>query len=358
MIGYYAHQQGSGHCNYAQIFSDEFQRDLHIFSSYPFKFSEGSNIVFLENEDPDGTSKKGNQSSPPDYLHYSPVGQKSIQQRSLKLLSHLVEASCDLLIVDVSAEIAALSRAASIPYAYVKLPGNRNDPGHLQAFQGAAFLLAYYPQEFEHPEVPDWVKKKTIYLDFISRIKVTAENKINQEHFIQKIVIMSGNGGNAELERAIEKVALRFPKAQIQLLGKFAVNSRIPNVHSLGFVNNVQDYLQKADLIIANCGLNTISEIIHLNKPYLAIPEARPFSEQDEMCKILARLGYAINLKDLSILSDKEILNTRNFARVGHTNQKLKDFKSLLNKNFHNLVQLPSLFREVQENKAVHEFSV
>jgi len=167
MIGYYAHHHGSGHLTSANYVATKLKGKLKIFSS--LENTKNEDISFLlPSEDPDGTAFHNPAVVLPSYLHYSPVGQQSIYERSLLLLNYLRTFAIQLMIIDVSVEIAALCRSSSVPYAYVRLPGNRNDKPHLDAFKGAIILLAYFPEALESSNTPNWVKEKTIYTGFLS----------------------------------------------------------------------------------------------------------------------------------------------------------------------------------------------
>src|SRR5699024_11918045 len=95
----------------------------------------------------------------PASLHYSPVGNSDIQQRSHKILDTIYQRRIDLMIVDVSVEVAMLCRAASVPYLYVRLPGIRDDEPHLNAFARALALLAPYPRPLQSAMTLDWLAK-------------------------------------------------------------------------------------------------------------------------------------------------------------------------------------------------------
>jgi len=304
MLGYYAHHHGNGHSNYAQIFARIFNQKAVIFTSSNFKFDQKLKIEKLATEDPDGTGTSQKHIAPPAYLHYSPVGQNSIQHRSAQLLNRVIREEIKLLIIDVSAEIAALARAASIPYAYVRLPGERNDPAHLQAFQGAVFLLAYFPESFESPNTPTWVKEKTIYLGFFNRFSTTEVKKFSSAHkHVQNVTVLSGKGGNEQLLSCLPKIQKRFSYSEINIYGAEEFPKKNGNINYRNATSNIRDALQKADLVVANCGLNLTSEILETGKPFLSIPEVRPFGEQEYMHAFLRKNKLAI---DIDFIEDNE----------------------------------------------------
>jgi len=350
MIGYYAHQHGSGHCNFAEIFSEVFRDEMVVFTSQTFEFSKNSKIFKLADENPDGSAFTGNQIEPPSYLHYSPVGQQSIKVRSLQLLKHIVELDIHFLIVDVSAEISALCRAASVPYAYVRLPGERNDSAHLEAYKGAVFLLAYFPRNFEMDSTPDWVKKKTIYLGFLSKKNHGCGTR-ELSHRIQQITVISGNGGNKNLQHFIPKLLERFEEAKIKLLGNYENQYSNSRLHYFGFIRQPEKEILGSDLIVANCGLNTVSELTQIPIPYIAIPEDRPFDEQKTIAKLLYRNKLAIDYETILNLSDQEILNYTKMIEHNQGKENLLRFKQLLFENNRALPRIPEFFEKQAQTK-------
>ncbi|WP_143960511.1 glycosyltransferase [Litoribacter populi] len=309
MLGYYAHQHGNGHSNYAQIFAKASGYKIPIFTSGYFKFDPGVKVYHLPQEDPDGTETSQDIIPVPDYLHYSPVGQLSIQQRSAKLLQTVLDEGVKLMIVDLSVEMAALCRAASVPYAYVRLPGNRNDSGHLQAFQGATFLLAYYPKEVDSNEIPTWIKEKTIYLGFFDRFGSDERSTTAFSKEINTVAVISGKGGNENLKANLPKIFERFKDSRIDIYGLGLPNGQHDdNIRLVDYVEGFQQVLKDSDLIIGNCGLNTVSEILGSRKPFLSIAEERPFDEQYNMMKFLVQYDLSVNLMDAYGMTDQEIL--------------------------------------------------
>lgn len=177
-IGYYAHHHGSGHCRQADklaaLLPLELQQQLTVFTSlsadaYRFVTITEAQIVRLSAEDerPDNVlAGRAGQYWQPSSLHYSPVGNTNIQTRSWQILDTIRQRQIDLMIIDVSVEVAMLCRVASVPYLYVRLAGIRDDTPHVNAFTGALGLLAPYPSVLEALMTPDWVRQKRCILIF------------------------------------------------------------------------------------------------------------------------------------------------------------------------------------------------
>jgi len=317
MLAYYAHQHGNGHSNYAQIFARHSDFKMPVFTSSGFRFDPAVDVISMPAEDPDGTEVGSHIIPSPDYLHYSPVGQKSIQARSALFLNEIIKRSISLVIVDLSVEVAALCRSASVPYAYVRLPGKRNDPAHIQAFQGATFLLAYYPAELDGPDIPQWIKDKTIYTGFFSKFDIT---QINSHKHTTVVRVFTGSGGNSNLMKKLPGLVARFQDYPIEVFGTRSGDIRAHNLSYMGIHPDPGAAMQGAAVIVANCGLNLTSEILSLGKSFISIPEERPYEEQYGMHHFLTTSQLAHDVtNDWDI---NELINYRPSNLNRYVNQK------------------------------------
>ncbi len=297
MIGYYAHSHGSGHCNYANILARTFKDDMVVFTSRNHEFYKDTNVVYLPDEDLDGTELSPELFPEPVYLHHAPLHLKKIQIRNFALLKEIIAQGVKLLIVDVSVEIAALARVCSIPYVYVRMFGERSDTPHIGAYQGAAFLIAYYPEELEPDDTPLWVRKKTLYLGFFSRYSHSsltwpaALKTLNLPPDAKVITYMQGFGGNGQSQDCVNQLAEEFPEYHIYVLGAEEVNSPYSKVTYAGFVKDPSVYIKVSDFVAGPCGMTAVAEIADLDARYIAIPEQRPFYEQECLAKRLMELN-------------------------------------------------------------------
>ena len=295
MIGYYAHSHGSGHSNCANIFAKIFGDSLTILTDRTYRFDNPDQVVKLENENSDGTEFIRDDFPEPRALHYAPVNLRKITRRNRAMLDAIVLKNISLLIVDVSVEVAMLARVSSIPYAYVRLQGDRSDLPHLNAFEGASFLLAYYPREMESVNTPAWIVDKTIYLGFLSQFMFDRPVSQRPVEFVPSvrpiIAHISGFGGSRGFD--LTPVVEHF---DIYAIGPGDdAKYHIPGIEHIGIVDDISPYIEHADIIVAACGLNVTAEILSLGKRFLAIPEKRHYGEQVHMAHNLHRLGWAVD---------------------------------------------------------------
>lgn len=216
-IGYYAHHHGSGHCRQADKLAAWLKRLGHdsgiendnlltVFTSasegaYSFRHIAPSQVVRLAPEDEcsdDILPGRAGAYWQPACLHYSPVGSTDIQSRSLTILEQIAARKIQLMIIDLSVEVALLCRTASIPYLYMRLPGERDDLPHVNAFAGAIGLLAAYPQCIEAPQTPEWIHQKTLYLGFLTEPE-PPESKVTRQDFVSELTQYLTQAGAQEV---------------------------------------------------------------------------------------------------------------------------------------------------------------
>ena len=376
-IGYYAHHHGSGHCRQADklaaLLPNDSRDQLTVFTSleintYRFDAIEEQHVVRLHAEDErtdDVLSGRPGEYWKPACLHYSPVGNIDIQKRSHQIIEAIYQRHIDLMIVDVSAEVAMLCRAASVPYLYVRLPGIRDDTAHLSAFAGALALLAPYPQALESAHTPQWVCDKTLYLDFIYSPKNEAlgfdkfmdvltqlradndsDNNItnsastsvstdtqssplgsthNTEYTTPIVTVIKGYGGHEAIDAKLPELRALLPNALIISLGPIAEDKRC-YVDIAAHVEDVIPFIAHSDYLIMACGLNAVAQAYHYDTPLVVVPDERPHQEQAVMAQALIDQKRALSWQKFTAsLADKGELQPISDNDNNHHQKKEKE---------------------------------
>jgi len=346
-LGYYAHHHGSGHCRQidklAALLPTEARQQLTVFTSvtseaYTFAAIDEAQVVRLPAEDEradDVLAGRAGQNWQPASLHYSPVGNSDIQQRSHKILDTIYQRRIDLMIIDVSVEVAMLCRAASVPYLYVRLPGIRDDEPHLNAFAGALALLAPYPRTLESTKTPEWISQKTLYLDFINTQQKNAQT---YQDFIKDLMqlitdkkalslmlndkdkdtptivtVIKGYGGHQAIDAKLPELRQLLPYAFIISLGPIDEDKR-HYVDIAVDVSDVTPFIEHSDYLLMACGLNAVAQACDYATPLVVLPDDRPHQEQEVMAEALIIQGRALNwqqFKDLMIASGTHKLSDK-----------------------------------------------
>lgn len=388
-IGYYAHHHGSGHCRQADklaaLLPPELRQHMTVFTSLPvdsyrFDVLAAAQIVRLHAEDelPDDVlGGRAGEYWQPSSLHYSPVGNKNIQKRSWQLLDAIHQRQVDLMIVDVSVEVAMLCRTVSVPYLYVRLAGERDDAPHLNAFAGALGLLAPYPKALEAAATPDWVRQKTLYLDFlpnkaqslpsfrefINKLMTLSESDATKQQLCSHlsadeaayehdevnsqtnaktsaknniVTVIKGYGGHESIDAKLPKLRQMLPDAIIVSLGPINDEAR-HCVDIAAHVDDVTPFIAYSDLLLMACGLNGIAQAYAYATPLVVLPDERPHREQEVMAEALIEQGRALSwpqfVDQASVLSSQEGASFLAVNNKSFNNESISNEQTALVKN-------------------------
>ena len=109
----------------------------------------------------------------------------------------------------------------------------------------------------------------------------------------------------------------------------------VKHCKTFDFAPSLQEYMQKADLIISHAGLGTSLELLKLNKPFILIPRLAKYKEhyddhQVETCEILHRKYGITYFTDLEQL-DMNVLDSVTAPRP-YDGRKLKEFHKNIEK--------------------------
>ena len=361
-IGYYAHHHGSGHCRQADklaaLLPTHLQQQLIVFTSLPedryhFRMIKEAQIIRLQDEDElaeDVLVGRAGQYWQPSSLHYSPVGNKDIQTRSWQLLDTIKQRQIDLMIIDVSVEVAMLCRVASVPYLYVRLPGERDDIPHIGAFTGSLGILAPYPKALEAAATPNWVRQKTLYLDFLA---TTVSNPLSSAEFLSYlaslapstasffdknatlpfiVTVIKGYGGHQAIDDKLATLREILPSAFIISLGPIDDHAR-QCVDIATEVDEVSPFIAHSDLLVMATGLNSIAQVYQWQTPLVVLPDERPHREQEVMAEALMAQGRALSWEQFLAQTATE-RDLDKFANAAADQQDVQNNQPLAAQNF------------------------
>lgn len=278
-VGYYVHHHGAGHWQRATALAARLRHPCVLLGTAPG--SAPCPVIEL----PDDAGGCGTAPS----LHYAPIDHPGLRQRTARMAAWIAEARPTLMVVDVSVEVAMLSRLCSTPVLYVRLAGRRDDAPHLAAFGAAKALLAPYPPALEAADTPDWVLARTFHAGFL-----TPSAAIPRDG--QDIAVVFGRGGAGGDLAALVAAATAVPERRWLVLGPVSAGTSPvpPNLHLLGWRDDVANILAGAAIVVGGGGDGLLAEVAALGKRFICLPEARPFGEQVVKAERLAELGAAV----------------------------------------------------------------
>lgn len=291
-IGYYVHHHGDGHR----------QRAIQIAIQAPDRFvllgtglegrTAGLDLVDLPDDRPDGvTAFDGRDAAGmrPEALHYAPVDHEGVRRRVARVADWIATKRPSLMIVDVSVEIAMLARLAATPTVYVRLNGRRDDAAHLDAFRGARALLCPFAEALDAPETPAWVRSKTVYVPGLT-------GKASIPAVCGDVVLLVvGKGGAVGDGARIAEAARAHPDVRWQIAGPVSdIPDRPSNLTVLGWSEDVSDEIVAAGVVVGGAGNGLVNAVLAAGRPFICIPEPRPYEEQSTTAARLEAVGAAV----------------------------------------------------------------
>ncbi len=287
-IGYYVHHHGAGHRARAEAIAAAIDWPVVLLGT-----GLGTAGIDLCDDRPLSGSFDGvdETASRPAALHYAPLDHEGVRSRVAQIAQWIATARPALLVVDVSVEVAMLARLASVTTIYVRLNGDRSDVAHLDAFRGATALLAPFHRDLEMASTPLWIRNKSRYLPGIT--PATPDHLADDN----RILVVIGRGGPPGDGPAIAQAARACPNMQWRVIGPVTATADRPaNLDLAGWVNDPAQEIARAGLIIGAAGDGLVSAVLAANRPFLCIPEDRPFNEQLATAHGLGRLNAAVVL--------------------------------------------------------------
>lgn len=288
-IGYYVHHHGAGHIKRARALASAADGRIILLGT-----DVGAEGIDLP-DDRLGTGQFDGLDSAacrPDALHYAPLDHEGIRGRVAAIAKWIEAARPALMVVDVSAEIAMLARLASVPVIYVRLNGDRTDAAHLESFRGASGLLAPFHEALELGTTPQWVKDKTRYFPGITT--ALRPSSLDEEG---SILVVIGQGGATGDSNVLAEAARATPGRHWRVIGPCTVPRHCPsNLQILGWVKDPDVEIAKAALVIGGAGDGLVTAVLACRRPFICIPQLRPFGEQHATAQRLGELGAAVTL--------------------------------------------------------------
>lgn len=288
-IGYYVHHHGDGHRQRALALARALDWPVTLLGTGLAGRTEGMPCIDLPDDRPsDGGFDGADGVERPQALHYAPIDHGGVRDRVARITGWIAEARPLMMIVDVSVEVAMLARLASVPTLYVRLSGRRLDPPHLDAFRGALGLLAPFAEPLDDPETPAELRSKTFYAPGILALPITASPEPDL------IVGIVGKGGGLGDGARWAEAARAMPGRRWRVLGECTPPpSTPPNLEFTGWIDRPEAEIARAGLVVGGAGDGVVGSILAAGRPFVCLPEPRPYAEQVAKAERLAACGAA-----------------------------------------------------------------
>jgi UDP-N-acetylglucosamine--N-acetylmuramyl-(pentapeptide) pyrophosphoryl-undecaprenol N-acetylglucosamine transferase len=282
-VSYYAHHFGTGHLRHAQTVASTEMFDLQVTSTGPRNTNLLPGSLEYVELTPD-VVKHGPQTElpPVDYLHYAPVGEH-IKQRFATLSLAWRRFDPDVIMVDVSVEVALFARLSGYRVAFRRMPGTRTDSAHRQAYSLADAIFGYYPCALEDPAHLAAFGHKSHYLGVPEPRNPASEAQrfLATRGNCSRVVVQTSLASSVPLCEVV-CAAMDSPTWNWEIVGSVDPDGTpMPqNLVVHGVVPDPVPLMRTANLIISSAGHNAVAAAAACRRPVLLIPENRPFDEQ------------------------------------------------------------------------------
>ncbi|AZS38542.1 hypothetical protein CVS47_03200 [Microbacterium lemovicicum] len=283
MIGWYVHHHGFGHATRFLAVRPHLLDAVTVFSSLapPADVPAGTDWVRLPADDtpivrPDGSELSPRAADPTagGALHWAPLGHRGHRSRLAVIAAALEARDIDVMVVDVSAEVATLARLLGTPTVVVTQPGERTDAPHLLAYGLASCVLAPWARGL----LPDPPATTTVFTGGISRF----DGRVSAEREDRSVLFL----GRVAPSRVVADAA--------RLLTADGWTCRSIGAAADDRVADPWPLLSADAVIVSAAGQNSVADLAAADARAVVVPQERPFDEQRATGEVLRRHGLAV----------------------------------------------------------------
>lgn len=296
MIGYYVHRHGSGHRQRALAIARRLDGEITLLGSLGPAAGLPAPYVELARDDipePDPAADVTAEGA----LHWAPLSHPGLRERHGGLARWLASPATTLLVSDVSVEVLLLARLLSVPPVAMAQRGIRADRAHATGYDAAVAILAPWARQTQHEWPERWLAK-TRWIGMVSRFDGRSRESTRCGRPGTCVVLVLGRGGHG-LGPADLVEAAAVDGTHWHVLGAIAPVAGLPpdaeaRLVLHGEVPDPWAMLCGADVVVAAAGASAVADVAAARVPLVAVPQSRPFGEQEEHVRVLARHGMCV----------------------------------------------------------------
>lgn len=220
-------------------------------------------------------------------LHWVPRRHAGLRNRMATIAAWIEENQPDVLVVDVSVEVALLARLLGVPAVLVAQRGRRDDAAHALAYAQADAIVAPWTAVTHLPDsgLPE------DRLHFCGAIARNNARRYRRNPPGGDVLLVLGSGGSALTSVDVSAAAAATPQRRWHVTGP--VRCAAPNVVDHGPTADVPALLERCSVVVGSAGGNVVAEVAAAQRAFVCLPQARPFDEQHHQAEALRRLGVA-----------------------------------------------------------------
>jgi hypothetical protein len=274
VIGYYVHHVGAGHLHRARAVALRAEGTVTGLSSLPAPADWPGPWVRLVRDDsaPEAVdpTARGN-------LHWVPERDDGLCRRMAALSSWIETARPDVLVSDVSAEVALLARLHGVPVVSVVLPGRRGDRAHRNAYAVSSGLVAAWPREAVGmvQGLAQADARRLHHVGALSRWETAGRDRRDPSR--RRVLVLSGRGGGHPTETQLRAAAADAPDWSWTVRGGSGEWRDDPSLE-----------IDASAVVVIQAGESAVADVAARRRPAVVVPAPRPFDEQRATGRALA----------------------------------------------------------------------
>lgn len=284
VIGYYVHHQGSGHLHRLLAVSRLLRQPLTVLSSLPRPprvdlpwvrlADDGADPETVVDPDAHGT------------FQWAPRHDLGLRTRMGQLVAWVDAAGPDLVVVDVSVEVAVQCRLAGVPVAVVARPGDRDDRAHRTAYDLADAILAPWPRGADTGDWPARWRDKTVHVGGFSRFdgwpRLLDDGAVAGP---RGLLLWSPEDGPPP-EQRWQELRLATPGWTWEC---DLPDRPLSTAHTW-------NALCRSDVVVTHAGGNVVAEVAAARTPAVVVASPRPDGEQQHTVRAVDGAAMAVGL--------------------------------------------------------------
>lgn len=285
MIGYYVHHQGDGHATRAMSIAQHLAGEVTALSSRPAPTVWTGPWIPLARDDVPAVAKTMDPTAGGS-LHWAPPGHPGLRERMAQIAAWVQRSTPQLMVVDVSVEVAVMVRAMGVPVVVMGMPGIRDDDAHQLAYRVAEAVIAPWPRWADVLTGGAAWRAKTHPVGAISRFDGRAPHQARPTGRTgrRRVLFLSGRGGTELTRDQLSAAQRATPEWEWTVLGP-------PAQH---WESDPWPLLCAADIVVTHAGQNAIADIAAAHRPAVVVPQDRPHDEQRKTAEVLRRADLAV----------------------------------------------------------------
>lgn len=291
MIGWYVHHHGHGHLRRMTAVLPHLDDDVVVFSSLPrpsaLPTPRSGTVTWVQLAQDTAAEVDPVDPTAGGSLHWAPTNITGHAQRLATIAGFVPELTA--MVVDVSCEVAMLSRLLGLRVVVVAQAGERTDAAHRRCFELAEAIIVPLPAptvrtgQAYATAVPH-AFRFSAKTSFTGGISATPPVTSGGEAKPRTGCLLLGSRGGSTLDADAFATLRAGSRHSWSAVG----------LDDATWTADILPRLRAARVVLSNAGLGPIADVMSARTPAVFVPQIRPFGEQDANGVLLRTLGFPV----------------------------------------------------------------